>query len=409
MRLIPAPLVQLVAMQASLALAAWPSPEFIEGITPHNADNITMDPGLLRRADGKLFLYTTGNVTGKVWTADSLYGPWTLSNQSGLGEVGGAPQLYDFDGLYYMFHNSHLFNYAAEQGVTNPEATKHWHDASILVKTSTTMEPGTWQPHGRLNVTWSPNYNILDASFMSVNTSATQRQNLLSFGSYQDGLFQIPMADPPVELAADAMADLTPLAQNTSTTRNGFRDPIEASFQFQYGDYYYLFFSSGRCCIENDLTWAPRGDVYKIMVCRSQDPSKDYVDKDGKSCLKDNGGTEILGSHDEVWAPGGQGVMNDTETGGPMIYYHYVPFNTTTNQPDYGYRLGWNKLDFGNDGWPTLVAMATGKGTAAAGTASGDDNESGAVQQRPALYIYVLMAALAVVMRIPRYDLMNVI
>jgi arabinan endo-1,5-alpha-L-arabinosidase len=31
----------------------------------------------------------------------------------------------------------------------------------------------------------------------------------------------------------------------------------------------------------------------------------------------------ILGSHGKVWAPGGQGVMNDTEAGGPILYYHY--------------------------------------------------------------------------------------
>jgi arabinan endo-1,5-alpha-L-arabinosidase len=104
---------------------------------------------------------------------------------------------------------------------------------------------------------------------------------------------------------------------------NTLNDPTEASYQFQYGNYYYLFFSSGTCCPAKGKPWPSAEDVYKVMVCRSQDPRKGYVDKSGKDCATESGGTEILGSHDNVWAPGGQGVMNDTEADGPILYYHY--------------------------------------------------------------------------------------
>lgn len=46
------------------------------------------------------------------------------------------------------------------------------------------------------------------------------------------------------------------------------------------------------------------------------------VDADGTSCL-DHGGTLVLGSHDLVYGPGGQGVYDDPGMG-PVLYYHYV-------------------------------------------------------------------------------------
>lgn len=45
------------------------------------------------------------------------------------------------------------------------------------------------------------------------------------------------------------------------------------------------------------------------------------VDKNGASCTN-GGGTILLQSHDNIYAPGGQGVMNDP-THGPVLYYHY--------------------------------------------------------------------------------------
>ena len=46
------------------------------------------------------------------------------------------------------------------------------------------------------------------------------------------------------------------------------------------------------------------------------------VDANGVSCL-DHGGTLVLGSHGNVYGPGGQGVYDDPEVGS-VLYYHYV-------------------------------------------------------------------------------------
>ena len=50
------------------------------------------------------------------------------------------------------------------------------------------------------------------------------------------------------------------------------------------------------------------------------------VDRDGRSCLHDNGGTTLLASHDIVYGPGGQGVFTDKQRG-LTLYYHYANKN----------------------------------------------------------------------------------
>jgi arabinan endo-1,5-alpha-L-arabinosidase len=145
------------ALLLASTVLAWPNPEEIKGTIPNHTKDLTLDPTLIRRAsDNKLFLYTTGN---NVWTSDSLYGPWTQSDQKAFNEPCGAPSLYDVDGTYYLFY-SHAFNYSSI-GVTNPDAAEPYHDSSVWVRTSTTLEPGSWELHGRLNITWEERYNIL--------------------------------------------------------------------------------------------------------------------------------------------------------------------------------------------------------------------------------------------------------
>jgi hypothetical protein len=47
--------------------------------------------------------------------------------------------------------------------------------------------------------------------------------------------------------------------------------------------------------------------------CRSKTPTGNFKDKEGKDCATQNGGTLVLGSHGDVYAPGGQGVFWDPE------------------------------------------------------------------------------------------------
>ncbi|KAF3059949.1 Arabinan endo-1,5-alpha-L-arabinosidase A [Daldinia childiae] len=333
-----------------LAQNGWPAPEVMKGTIPNNPIAQTLDPALIRRqSDNKLFLYTTGK-NGSVWTAGSLYGPWTHEGTAKFREYGGAPSIHRVGDTYYVYINNHEFDYSTV-GVTDPAIHTWAHNSSLLVASSKTLEIGDWEWHGRLEIDWAKRYNILDAALLTIDDGGNRR-NLLTFGSYQQGLFQLPLADPPIKIADGANKNINHLANNkTSAFPTG---PTEAAYIFKWQDWYYLFFSSGRCCKQPDGHWVDRGDVYKVMVCRSKQPGTGYVDDKGVDCANNSGGKEILGTHNNIWAPGGQGVLVDDEAGGPIIYYHYVPYDVQSKTPANEFRFGWNKLDF-SSGWPTVV------------------------------------------------------
>lgn len=314
---------------AACAQNGWPSPEPLLGTIPNNPTAQTLDPALIRRSDGKLFLYTTAK-NGSVWTASSLHGPWTHEGVAELRENGGAPSIHQVGDTYFLYINNHEFDYGSV-GETDPDIRKWFHNSSVLAASSRTLEVGSWTQHGRLEIDWAKRYNILDAALLTVEAEdggTGKRQHLLSFGSYQQGIFQIPLADPPTRVAEGANEEITQLANNRTNSRLFSTGPTEASYVFRWKEWYYMFFSSGRCCKQQDGTWLGAGDVYKVMVCRSKDPRGGFVDDEGVDCAKENGGKEILGSHDDIWAPGGQGVMVDEEAGGPIIYYHYGEFSS---------------------------------------------------------------------------------
>ena len=200
-------------------------------------------------------------------------------------------------------------------------------NSDIGVATSPSMDVGSWTDHGSIGLAAGTdpnglNYNKIDPNLLSTSDGQSL---LLSFGSYWNDIYQVPMADPPMTVLANAVP--THLEQNTTARPSGAGPPgpQEGSYQFWWNVgstvYYYLFFSSGACCNAADQL-VPPGEEYKVMVCRSTDPSSGFVAPDGTSCLS-NGGALVLGSHDNVYAPGGQGVFYDDAVGSPVLYYHY--------------------------------------------------------------------------------------
>ncbi|KAF7982211.1 hypothetical protein HWV62_29398 [Athelia sp. TMB] len=101
------------------------------------------------------------------------------------------------------------------------------------------------------------------------------------------------------------------------------------------GGYYYLFTSFDICC---DGT----ASTYNIRVTRSTSLKGPYVDESGVAALS-GGGTEILGTHDYVYGPGGQSLLLDGDE--VVLVYHYYSATTSI--------LGINLLDF-STGWPVV-------------------------------------------------------
>jgi arabinan endo-1,5-alpha-L-arabinosidase len=195
--------------------------------------------------------------------------------------------------------------------------------SNISVATSPDLSAGSWTVYGLLDLPTNANYNLIDPNLLMVPASGdTPQTYYLSFGSYWDDIFQVNMSDPFTVSSSPTNIEFN----NTGTLEYG-SNPSEGSYQFSWTiedvTYYYLFFSSGWTLVTEIVI--PAGDEYKIMVCRSLTPTGPFKDADGKNCLTDNGGTLVLGSHDYVYAPGGQGVFVDPDVdgGSVILYYHY--------------------------------------------------------------------------------------
>ncbi|KAF2468689.1 endo-1,5-alpha-L-arabinosidase [Lindgomyces ingoldianus] len=320
--------------------ASWPDPEPCTG----NCSYIH-DPSVLRRKDGTWFRFSTlGNIA--IATAPALTGPWTyqgamLPSGSKINVVKNqqlwAPDVSNIDGTYYAYYS------VSHSGLQTSD---------IGVATSSSLNVGSWTDHGSVGVPKSGNYNLIDPNFFR---ECANCQNYWSFGSAWNDVYQTSLN--PDFLTWSGVTPAQKLFNSTVPKGQNYPSITEGSFLFWWPvsgtKYYYMFFSSGACC-NAGTALAPPGDEYKIMVCRATSPTGPFVDQAGKSCLKENGGTLVLGTHGEnVYAPGGQGVVFDQSVGRVALYYHYA-------NPKIGYGFekflfGFNYLEFAS-GWPVVTS-----------------------------------------------------
>ncbi|PYH91135.1 arabinan endo-1,5-alpha-L-arabinosidase A [Aspergillus ellipticus CBS 707.79] len=292
---------------------------------------VVSDPGLIRRvSDGKYFRFSTGNEISYA-SSDSLLGPWdvigsVLPDGSKIDLAGNtdlwAPDVHYIEETYYVFYSVSTFGSQS---------------SAIGLATSATMELDSWTDHGSVGVVSSSSklYNAIDPNLIKADGTF-----YLNFGSFYDDIYQVELNSAGTKASGSAAYNL---AFNATTDHSE-----EGSFMYQYGDYYYLFFSSGACCsLDTDRPAA--GEEYKIMVCRSTEATGNFVDKDGVSCQA-SGGTPVLESHGTTYAPGGQGVFDDPEEG-TVLYYHYI--NTDIGYADDDKQFGWNKITW-SSGWPSV-------------------------------------------------------
>lgn len=321
----------LLLLLGAVATQTVPNPEPCSGDCGYVHDPTVV----IRQSDGTYFRFATFEDI-QIATAPSLQGPWTsqgpvLPNGS-LVQVSGAnansvwaPDAHLIGDTYYVYYA------VSSLGSQN---------SGIGVATSTTMDSGTWVDHGALDIPSSADYNLIDPNLFTQDGSSF----LLTFGSYWDGIYQIPMSDPStIEVGAGP--------QNMAFNPTG-NHPVEGSYQFWWPvngvDYYYLFLSVGICC-NTPPNLPPPGQEYHINVCRSTSPTGPFIDQTGLDCLN-GGGTLLLGSHDNVYAPGGQGVIYDPNLDSIVLYYHYI--DPTIGYDTEDYQFGYNLLSIGDDGWP---------------------------------------------------------
>ncbi|KAJ7466917.1 glycoside hydrolase family 43 protein [Mycena latifolia] len=323
---------------ACLALAALP----VKGVFPDPLPIkgpffFVHDPSLVQREDGKYFLFTTHDKAGII-TADHLAGPWTevgsiVPNNSTI-QLPGRDDIWAPD---VSFHNGAFYAYYAV-------STFGSQNSGIGLAISRTMEPGTWVDHGLVfNSTTGDEFNAIDP-----NLSIDERGNpVLSFGSFWDDIFQVSLTKNLTAVTS------TPVQVSFNSTSP---NPEEGAFIWKHESFFYLFISSGLCCgfVVDDLP--PPGNEYKVFVGRSKSARGPFLDKSGRD-MRETGGTLVLGSHGNVYAPGGQVIFTDQKTKKDVFVYHYVPaINSPSPFNDSFSSLGLNGIDW-SSGWPVLTKL----------------------------------------------------
>lgn len=241
-----------LAATASLA-SAYANPGPCSGVCVN-----AHDPAVIRRqSDGTYFRFSTGGKIA-IHTAPSLSGPWTykcamLPGGSSINLKGNqdlwAPDVAQVGNEYYVYYTVSSF------GVQ---------DSAIGVATSATMDCGSFVDRGSTGVesrAGSP-YNAIDGNLLQDGG-----KNYFAFGSFWTDLYNVDMGSPPLrKTGSDRQLAFQPAGTHAE----------EAPFMVKNGNFYYLFYSAGKCCGYDTSRPAPN-EEYKIKVCRSSSPTGGFV------------------------------------------------------------------------------------------------------------------------------------
>ncbi|KAJ1326039.1 arabinan endo-1,5-alpha-L-arabinosidase [Microdochium nivale] len=324
----------LLALLPGLAAAQtnYPPPGACSGAC------FTRDPALIRRTtDGRYFRFTTRDLIS-IQTAPAVRGPWTnvgsvLQRRSIINLPGNdtlwAPDIAKVGNVYFLFYSV---------------STLGSKTSAVGYATSPTMDPGSWTDRGAI-VTSNDNtpFNAIDPNLYY---SANGREINLQWGSYWQGIYTQPLTIS----GSSATLRLGTTARNIAYLPEGNHNQ-EGAFIYQKNGVFWLFMSRGQAGqYGSNPAQFPVDQAYRVVVCRGTSPTGPFVGKAGRSCL-DGGGTLVYASQGNIFAPGGQGVLQDP-TLGDVLYYHY--FNRNIGYNNYDERFGWNQLRW-IDGWPVAV------------------------------------------------------
>src|SRR5208282_5946963 len=268
------------------------------------------DPSAVIQCNGRYYVFGTGQGIISKSSADLTYwsaGPsvfanppaWTTNDVPGFAGVFWAPDITYFNGLYHLYYAVSTFGSQV---------------SAIGLATNPTLDPTNpgyqWTDQGPvIRSTTGSAYNCIDPSV----TFDASSNLWMSFGSFWNGIYVVQL-DPATGLRNTTNTTITRLAFNFASG-----DPIEASYLYPHGGYYYLFVNWGTCC---QTPWT--SDTYNIRVGRSTNIMGPYRGRNG-TVMSAGGGTLFLGTTGKYTAPGQIGILN--ENGNYSFSYHYLDAN----------------------------------------------------------------------------------
>jgi len=290
------------------------------------------DPSAVIECEGLYYVYGTGQGILSKSSTDKTYwvtGPgvfanppsWTTNAVPGFTGDFWAPDISYFNGQYHLYYAVSTFGSQV---------------SAIGLATNPTLDPGDpnyqWTDQGPvIESTTGSAYNCIDPSV----TFDASSNLWMSFGSFWTGI-KLVQLDAATGLRNTTNTTVYSLA--TDDAASG--DPIEGSYLYHYGNYYYLFVNWGTCCDGLQST-------YNIRVGRSTGITGPFLDRNNVNMLS-SGGTLFLQTTGKFIAPGQVGIIN--ENGTYYFGYHYLDADAG-GAPTFDLEpLSWT-----SDGWPAFT------------------------------------------------------
>lgn len=290
------------------------------------------DPSAAILCNGRYYVFSTGQGLISKSSADRQYwvtGPvvfpkqpsWVTTYVPGFTGDFWAPDISFYNGQYHLYYACSTFGSQL---------------SAIGLATTPTLDPTSpsykWTDQGPVIVSSNnANFNAIDPCV----TFDASSNLWMSLGSFWTGIKLVELN------ASNGMRNLTNLTIYSIANDNaGAGDPIEGSYLYPHGGYYYLFVNWGSCCSGIQST-------YNIRVGRATSITGPYLDRNGIN-MNSSGGTLFLDTTGKFIAPGQVGII--TDNGQEYFGYHYLDANNGGN-PTYDLEpLSWT-----SDGWPVFT------------------------------------------------------
>lgn len=258
--------------------------------------------------------------------------------------------------IIYMNNKYYLYYSCSEWGTMT---------STIGCVTNTTLDPDDpdyeWVDLGFLGIySYQPGLalNAIDAALMRGHDGKIW----LTYGSFNSMGIVVTEVDSitgkPKSLPGTSVANSW-----TGGTRYG---EGEGGCMAYHDGYYYMFYNKGGCC-------AGIASTYYVVVGRSRSPKGPFVDKNGVMMRRigaKSGGTIVFkhddsrGDDDRFYGPGHIGVYKENGIDYVTFHYYdplgYYPNEAANNKG--GPTLGLAKLEWGEDGWPSISKDFLDKG-----------------------------------------------
>jgi arabinan endo-1,5-alpha-L-arabinosidase len=296
------------------------------------------DPAMARQA-GVYYLYSTGpgipfysstdmvhwTSRGRVFATEPA---WAHSANPHFNGHVWAPDIIARDGKYYLYY-----------AVSAPAEG----DSAIGVTINKTLDPDSpdykWEDQGIVlrSIAGRDLWNAIDPNVI-VDAAGTP---WMAFGSFWSGIKLVKLNAGWTGLAEPQEWFAPAKRQRSVFVNDKLPGPahIEGPFLIRHGDYYYLFVSTGLCCIGKNST-------YRIMVGRSKAIAGPYLDKQGRDMAL--GGGSPLTAENRKWSGwGGQSVYD-------FDGLEYVVFHAYENADNDFHRLKIAQIKWDAKQWPAI-------------------------------------------------------